>query len=309
MIKKTLILGILLLGVINSFSQNQYLFNHYIANQGLLNPAYNGSRDVISGMLVHRQQWLGIPGAPMTSALNVHGAIEDTKVGLGLSIVNDHLGFSNSLDFLAAGTYKIVLDRGEKNLMLGLQMGATSMIYDGTKAIIDKYPDPVFNGKTSRMFFNAGFGAYFFSDEFFVGFSIPKFFANSFDEDYEQFRNEFKVKNMHMYIYGGYIFEWISVKVRPAMLIKQVYGAPMELDLSASVLLADIFWLGLSYRTTREAVFFMEWIISRQFTFRYSFDYSFTSLARYAKAGSHEASLQFDFTTYRRPGMKTIRHW
>jgi len=309
MIKKSLILIVLLLGGIKVFSQNQYLFNHYIANQGILNPAYNGSRDVYSGLLLHRSQWIGFPGAPLTTALNVHGAIEETKVGLGLSIVNDHLGFSNTLDFMAAGTYRIELDRGEKNLMFGLQLGASSMIYDGTQAITEMFGDPVFNGKTTKLFFNAGFGTYFYSEDYFFGFSIPKFFANSFDDEYEQFKNKLDFKKIHFYLYGGYIFELGMVKVRPTLLIKEVYGAPMQLDVSGSVLLAEIIWLGLSYRSTSDAVFFMDWIINRQFTLRYSFDYSFSPIARYAKAGSHEVSLQFDFTTYKRPGMKTIRHW
>ena len=309
MIKRTLIITVLLLASIKVLSQNQYLFNHYIANQGILNPAYNGSRDVISGMMLHRSQWITFPGAPMTDAINIHGAIEETNIGVGGTIVNNHLGFSNDLDIMAAGSYTLNLDRGEKKLMFGLQIGASSMVFDGTKAITEKFGDPVFNGKTSRIFFNAGFGTYFFTDDYFVGLSIPKFFSNSFNEDYEQFRNELNFKNLHTYIYGGYIFEWGLVKVRPSLLTKFVYGAPMQFDFSVCVLLIEQLWLGLSYRTTNQAVFITEYIINRQFTVRYSFDYPFSPIARYAVAGSHEISLQFDFNFNKRPGMKTIRHW
>ena len=41
-------------------AQDQAVYNHYIANQGVLNPAYNGSRDVISGLLLFRSQWTGL---------------------------------------------------------------------------------------------------------------------------------------------------------------------------------------------------------------------------------------------------------
>ena len=307
--KRILILFFLTLCGTALFAQNQYNFNNYIANQGLLNPAYNGSRDVISGLLINRSQWIGFEGAPTISALNVHGAIEDTKLGIGGMIINDHLGFSNTLDFMAAGSYKLEFDRGEKILMLGLQMGLTSMIYDGTKAITARFGDPVFDGKESKVFFNSGFGAYFYTEDYFLGYSIPKFFSHNFDEVSEQFKNKLDFKNLHMYIYGGYVFEWGEVKVRPTLLTKYVYGAPMQFDISTSVLLADVLWLGLSYRTVSEAVFFMDYQISRQFTLRYSFDYSFSPIAQWAKAGSHEIGLQFDFSFYKRPGMKTIRHW
>ena len=309
MMKRVLVLFFLLLCGISLFAQNQYNFNNYIANQGILNPAYNGSRDVISGLLVHRSQWVGFEGAPNISALNVHGAIEETNVGIGVSLVNDNIGFSNNLDFMAAGSYKLELDRGEKILMFGLQMGLTSMIYDGTKSITSSFGDPLFQGKESKMFFNTGFGAYYYTDNYFVGYSIPKFFSPNFDDISEQFKNKLDFKNLHMYLYGGTVFDWGEVKVRPTMLMKYVYGAPMQFDISTSVLLADALWVGLSYRTVSEAVFFMEYQISRQFLLRYSFDYSFSPIAQWAKAGSHELSLQFDFSFYKRPGMKTIRHW
>ncbi len=308
MIRKTLIFILLLLGGFVAKSQNQYRFNHYIANQGLLNPAYNGTRDVISGLLIHRSQWIGFEGAPMNQALNVHGPIEDTNIGLGLNLVNDHLGFSNTFDLMAAGSYKLQLDR-DKFVSLGLQVGFSSVVYDGTKAITEEYGDPVFDGKESKLYFNAGFGSYFYAEDYFLGFSIPKFFSDNYDDRSEGFKNKLDPKNMHMYLYGGYIFDWGPVKVKPTLLIKEVYGAPMQFDASVNVLLAEQVWVGLSYRTVSEVVFLTEYIINRQFTLRYSFDYSFSPISQYAKAGSHEISLQFDFSFNRRPGMRSIRYF
>jgi hypothetical protein len=42
---------------------------------------------------------------------------------------------------------------------------------------------------------------------------------------------------MHIYLYGGYVFDWDPVKVKPTLLLKEVYGAPMQIDLSVNVLL------------------------------------------------------------------------
>lgn len=308
MIRRTLIFVLLLLSGLTIKAQNQYRFNHYIANQGLLNPAYNGTRDIISGLLIHRSQWLGFEGAPMNQALNVHGPIEDTNLGLGLTLVNDHLGFSNTFDIMGAGSYRLEIDR-RKFLSLGLQMGFSSVVYDGTKAVTGQYMDPLFSGKESKFYFNAGFGGYLYAEDYFVGLSIPKFFSDNFDERTGKFKNKLDAKNMHIYIYGGYVFDWDPVKVKPSLLIKEVYGAPMQFDASVSVLLGEVVWLGLSYRTISEAVFLAEYMINRQFTVRYSFDYSFSPINQYAKAGSHEISLQFDFSFNRRPGMRSIRYF
>ncbi len=308
MIRKTLIFVLLLISGVTASAQNQYRFNHYIANQGLLNPAYNGTRDVISGLLIHRSQWIGFEGAPMNQALNVHGPLEDTNLGFGLTMVNDHLGFSNTFDLMGSGSYRLQIDR-EKFLSFGLQLGFSSVVYDGTKAVTEQFMDPVFSGKESNLYFNAGFGSYYYAEDYFIGFSIPKFFSDNFNERTGKFKNKLDAKNMHIYLYGGYVFDWDPVKVKPTLLIKEVYGAPMQFDASVNVLLAEQVWVGLSYRTVSEVVFLTEYIINRQFTLRYSFDYSFSPITQYAKAGSHEISLQFDFSFNRRPGMRSIRYF
>jgi type IX secretion system PorP/SprF family membrane protein len=299
---------LLLLGSLSAYSQNQTRLNHYIANQGLLNPAYNGTRDIISGLMIHRSQWIGFEGAPMNQALNVHGPIEDTNLGLGVSIMNDNLGFNNTFDFMGAGSYKLMIDR-DKFISFGLQMGFSSVVYDGTKAITEQFGDPVFQGKESKFYFNTGFGTYLYASDYFVGFSIPKFFSDDFNEREGQYKNKLNFKNMHIYLYGGYVFDWDPVKVKPTLLLKEVYGAPMQIDLSVNVLLAEQVWVGLSYRTVSEAAVLLEYAINRQFTVRYSFDYSFTPIAQYAKLGSHEIGLQFDFSFNKRPGMRSIRYF
>lgn len=292
-------------------AQDQYQFNHYIANQGLLNPAYNGTRDIISGLLIHRSQWLGMEGAPMNQALNIHSPIEETNLGVGLVLVNDHIGFSNTFDAFAAASYKIQLDRNRKFLSLGLQAGVSSLVYDGTKAEISSPNDPVFDGKESKMIFNVGFGAYFYSETYFAGFSVPKIFSNQFDEDPNvlAFKNTLDLKNMHSYLYGGYVFEMEKVKIKPTMLLKYVYGAPLQLDISGNVLFMDRLWLGLSYRTISDMVFLCEYAINNRFTVRYSFDYPISELNQFNNYGTHEISLQFDFSFTGRPGMRSIRYF
>jgi len=290
-------------------AQNLQQFNHYIANQGLLNPAYNGTRDIMSGILLHRSQWIGLDGAPMNQALNVHGPIEGTNVGLGLVLANDRIGFTNTFDFFGAASYKVQLDQQDRFLSLGLQFGLSSLVYDGTKAIVNDLNDPVWNGKQSKLNFNFGFGTYYYNTDYFLGFSIPKFFSDQFDYNNMGFTNTIDFKNIHMFLYGGYVFEIYPVIVKPTMLMRHVYGAPLQFDLSVNALFAEQFWVGLSYRTISEMVVLFEYVINHQYTIRYSFDFPFSPINNFARAGSHEIGIQFDFTLNRRPGMRSIRYF
>ncbi|WP_282038804.1 PorP/SprF family type IX secretion system membrane protein [Saccharicrinis aurantiacus] len=309
---KNIVFIILLVCLLPSslLSQGYQQYNHYIANQGLLNPAYNGTRDVISGLMTHRSQWISMEGAPMNQAINVHGPVEDTNIGLGVVLQNDAIGFSNTFDAMVAASYKIELDnRGKRWVSLGLQAGVTSFIFDGTKAITGDWNDPVFQGRTSTVGFNTGFGAYYYATDYFVGFSIPKMLSQSFDENTNEFKNKFDFQNMAMFLYGGYVFDWEPVKVKPTLLFREVYGAPLQFDVSCNVLLAETIWVGMSYRSTSNIVFLSEFILNRQFTLRYSFDYALNSLNQFSQYGSHEIGLQFDFSFNKRPGMRSIRYF
>lgn len=292
-------------------AQDQAVFNNYISNQGVLNPAYNGSRDVISALGIFRSQWTGFEGAPFTGALNVHGRVDKLKdLGVGAVIINDHAGFTNNFEFFAAGSYRLRIDK-RNELRLGLQMGMKNVIYNANKAVTVDYGDPVFDGRISKFGFNFGFGALFMASKghYFAGISVPRFFANKYDTDKQEIRNIVSFKDLHTYIYGGYVFSVDDYKIKPTALIRLIPGAPLEIDLSASMLFADRLWLGVSYRTVTDVVFFADYQINQSWAITYSFDFPFNDIKKYTVAGSHEFGIRYDFQLKRRPGMRSIRYF
>lgn len=299
------VLGVTRMG----YAQDQAVYNNYISNQGILNPAYNGTRDVISGLLVFRSQWIGLEGAPYTGALNVHGPVDGVEnLGAGVVLSNDRIGFTNNLEFFAAGSYRLKLDR-KHTLALGLQLGFKNVVYDATKAFTVDYGDPVFTGRISKFGFNFGFGGYFYSSKYFAGISIPRFFANRYNSDKQEIKNTVSFKDLHSYIYGGYVFDVDDIKIKPTALFRIVPGAPLEIDVSCSMLFIEKLWAGISYRTVTDLVFFAEYQIDKKWCVKYSFDYPINSINKHAKFGSHEIGVQFDFSLKRRPGMRSIRYF
>lgn len=307
--KKLLIFLILVFGLRIGYSQDQAQYSNYVANQGLLNPAYNGTRDVLSGLIVHRSQWVGFEGAPMTDGLNVHGPIEDTPFGVGLVFQNDNIGFTNTFDFFVAGSYHFRMAKKGSFLSLGLQAGLQSLLWNGNKAITEQWGDPVFNGKDTKLAMNFGFGAYYYAEKYFLGLSIPKFLYNNFDVNKDGYRSTLDMRNLHTYIYGGYLYKIIDTQMKTTLLFKTVVGAPIQFDVSVTALLANQFWIGLSYRSLNDVVLLTEYIINRQFTLRYSYDFPFSDINHVSKIGTHEIGLQYDFSLNKRAGMRSIRYF
>lgn len=300
---------LLLLWGVGMSAQDHVVFNNYVSYQGVLNPAYSGSRDVISALAVFRSQWTGFSGAPFTGALNVHGPIDKKKdLGFGVLIQNDHSGFTNDLEFFVSGAYRIKVNK-RIDCRLGLSVGFKNVIYNANKAVTVDYGDPVFDGKISKFGFNFGFGALLYSKDFFVGLSIPRFFANKYNSDKQEIKNTVSGKDLHMFLYGGYIFSVDDYKIKPAALFRFLPGAPLTVDISLSVLLAKKLWIGLQYRTITDIIAFAEFQINQSWGVKYSFDFPLNDLKKYTVAGSHEVALSYDFQLKRRPGMRSIRYF
>ena len=81
-----------------SFAQQQPQFTQYMFNTIAINPAYAGSREILVINMLNRNQWVGLNGAPVTQTLSVHSSIPGSKLGVGLSVINDRLAYERILD-------------------------------------------------------------------------------------------------------------------------------------------------------------------------------------------------------------------
>ena len=89
--KKVLLLVFIVLSTYTVNAQQDAQYTQYMYNTISVNPAYAGSRGVLSLTGLYRTQWVGLEGAPKTQTLNVHSPIGE-RIGLGVSIVNDDIG-------------------------------------------------------------------------------------------------------------------------------------------------------------------------------------------------------------------------
>ena len=112
-----------------SFGQQQAQFTQYMYNTISINPAYAGSREVMVINLLNRNQWVGVNGAPVTQTLSVHTSIPKTKLGVGLSVINDRLAYERTTYITTDVSYTIKL-REDYQLAFGLKVGASKFTLD-----------------------------------------------------------------------------------------------------------------------------------------------------------------------------------
>lgn len=279
---------------VQSVAQFDPQFTQYMFNELYINPAYAGSRDNLSGTGLIREQWVGLNGAPSTQSLTVHAPFAHRKIGAGLSVMNESIGVSKRLGVNLVGSYRIPMDKN--TLSFGLQLGIVSL--SENLMSLDLTTDNQFQINTgNRTAPNFGFGMYYQTPTWYAGLSIPRMLKNRLDVTNSEtaVENSLSASDFHYFITAGSVHAIApSVKLRPAVLLKTVSGAPMVLDLSCNALFNDFIWAGLAYRTGDAASLLLGAQITKQLRLGYAYDYTLSELQDF-NSGSHELMLGFDF--------------
>lgn len=280
-------------------AQQDPQYTHYMYNTININPAYAGSRGNLSLFGLHRSQWVGLEGAPTTNALSLHTPLGNSKLGLGVSFVNDRLGIMEENNISADVSYTIHLNDKSSKLSFGVKATANLLSTEYSK--LNKYDpnDPlILHNVESEFSPNLGFGVYWHNDKSYVGVSAPNILENTrFEDGIYSGMNQ----RMHLYLIAGHVFDLNPMlKFKPAVLFKAVEGAPIQADLTANFLINQKLTLGAAYRWDAAVSALVGFQVTDGLMVGYSYDAETTKLAKYNN-GSHEIFLRFElFNKYRR---------
>ena len=286
---KILYFALMLIGLV-SYAQQDAQYTQYMYNTINVNPAYAGSRGVLSIFGLYRTQWVGLDGAPETGAVSVNSPIANSNLGVGLSFVNDRIGPTNENTISADISYTIRTSETYK-LSFGVKGTANLFNLDVSKLNPQDSDDPMLKDLNNDFSPNVGAGVYLHSDKLYLGASVPNFFETKRYDD-----NDVAVykERMNMYFIGGYVFDLSpSLKFKPAFLTKIVEGAPLQVDVSGNFLINEKFVLGAAWRWDAAVSAMAGFQITDGLYIGYGYDLETTKLANY-NSGSHEIFLRFE---------------
>lgn len=280
--------------VLESKAQQDPMYTQYMENLLTLNPAYAGSRDVLSAMAVSRNQWVSMPGAPVTRSLSVNAPVKTTNMGLGLSILRDQLDPVTQTGIYMDYSYTLYF-ANKRSLALGLK-GGVNFYEAGLSGLETNQPDdPVFANDINRKFLpNVGVGAFYYTPKYYLGLSVPKLIENKINKNAVSTQSISR-EEMHVFFMAGYVFDVNRiVKFKPSILTKYVKNAPVSLDMTGTFLFYDRLWLGAMYRVGDSFGGLVQMQATNQLKIGYSYDLPVNKLGAYNK-GTHEIMVIFDF--------------
>ena len=275
-------------------AQQHPMYSQYMFNMLNINPAYAGSRGVVTATALYRTQWVGIEGAPQTTSDGFDMTVNEKKIGLGFQLYDDKLGIERTTGFNASYAFRIQIT-GSGTLSLGLQAGMLNYRANYSQVRTFQSNDPAFSQNISGILPAAAAGIYYNSDRFYIGFSTPALLKTKLTYDNTADISSVTGRDLHLYLASGFVVKLNEdLALKPSILVKAVSGAPVEYDLNANLWIQNMLALGFSYRTGDSYVGMAELQLNRQLRLGYAYDKTFSNLSN-LNSGSHELMLRMEF--------------
>lgn len=297
-INKGLIVIMLMLTFNIAQGQQDPMFTQYNFNTQIFNPAYAGTWKSLGFIVLGRNQWAGMDGAPQTYTFSMQSNTKNDKVGLGLNFVSDRIGMEKR--FSLSGDYSYGFQVSENSLLrLGLKAGFSNYRNNLTEYIqYPGEPDPTLQGDIDNHYMpNFGVGTFLLSDNYYIGFSIPEILKNTIDNNY----NNLTLNDVRsMFLIGGYVFDLSEyLQFKPTFLTKVALGESVQFDFSANFLLGEKIWLGAMYRTGDAFGLIAQWIFDKKLRIGYGFDFTTSKLQKFNN-GTHEVMVSYEISIKKR---------
>jgi type IX secretion system PorP/SprF family membrane protein len=282
---------------VSVFAQQELLFTQYYNNDMAINPAVSGSKTYNSLSMQTRQQWLGFEGAPLSTNINYHGALNN-RSAMGGYLMFDKANPSLQANLQLNYAYHIPLNYNKVNLSFGV--GAKLMYYNLDFKNEDLPPgiDPAYSGNAyDNTLGDASAGTYLYGRNFYLGFSASNLFQSTFNTaislspvSNQLFRN--------YYTMGAYRFNIMNRdwQLEPSFLMRKMEFHENITDITTRIIYLKDTWGGLTYRTDGTLVFGFGFVANK-LHISYTYDHTFAGEIMQYTYGTHEIGLSFRIET------------
>lgn len=323
LMRTKLLLGLAALFVLTNpsdlLAQQKPHYTQYIMNQYIINPAFSGIENYTDVKLSHRQQWQGLPGAPVTSYFTLHAPIgkSDYKTnatsfsvegfnprgksyfeeyeaaaphhGIGVQVINDEAGPFNNLSAYATYAYHLGLG-ARTNLSAGFGVGLSNMSLNLSELKFEN-----FEGVPSSNYpqFDMNAGVLLYSADYFLGLSMQQIIPQPIQ--FTRNTSSLTKATTVPHLFGTFGYRFLlseDVNMIPSVMVKYVAPVPVQADLNVKFQYREFLWAGASYRSEYGFAAMAGVRALRSMIISYSYDYTTTRLNQVSN-GSHEIILGF----------------
>ena len=282
-------------------AQQAPIFTNFSNSYAYANAGYIGMSEGVNLLGLYRQQWAGFVDndgneiAPTTLLLTADMPFRALNGGLGLSIMQDHIGFEDNVNVGLGYSYH--LDLGGSTLGIGVAGTLLNRNTDFGSYNPNNQGDQLLQGlgNESAMLFDFNVGLFWqLPESLYIGVSavnVLQSMTKALSDNSESSASF--ITDRTFYAVAGYPFRLEDLPMFtfvPAVGVMSNLSST-QLNASAKVVYNDLFSLGVNYRM-QESIGLIVGITIKDITVGYSYDVNTMGLG---VPGSHEIALSYCF--------------
>lgn len=301
---KTLrVFSVFVLMSFGAVAQQDIALTHFFFNRFSVNPGATGIEQGLCSNIIYRNQWDKVNGAPNSFIFNAEANMESFGLwtgGFGLNFTHDAIGFNRQNNVML--NYSHHFNLGPGVLGVGAGVGMVNFGLNPTWIGPQTNNDPTFPGASSATTFDANFGVYYKTNDWYAGLStthlpamglkLQSQIANSNNVSYDLAR--------HFYIMGGYTIRNVGPGDIDIQAFAETEFKKFSGNINARYIFQNFLYGGLAFRNN-DAVsilvggrpFDIQKEKSRMFMWiGYSYDITVGRLSKISN-GTHEFAIKF----------------
>jgi type IX secretion system PorP/SprF family membrane protein len=296
----TLCFSLCLFSFIRLQAQDEAIFNHYIFNPSIINPAFAGFEDKIQLFGHLRNQWAGFANAPTTYDVFLNAPITN-KVGLGAMILTEKFGVMSRFRAQLAYAYRYVgngykWSAGFSTEFHNIKLDQ-SLLDGNTNQFLDRN-DPLLTDRTQgTTYFDATFGVCAAVDKWTFSLSIPNLIQARLGKLDGSPSTTGKNFGKEFLAYASYKFTTDNTfTVEPSLLLRKVLTVPFEAEANVKLgFFDDKLVTGITIRPGSSGqIGLIVGTKQPNFQIYYSYASSLSNINSYTRA-AHEITIALDF--------------
>lgn len=267
--------------------------DHYVNNPMIINPAYAGSENALSVMMMYRNNWTGFEGSPKTMSIAAHAPVFNANAGLGLVLLSDRIGISKETNLTGNYAYRIIFDKSTLAFGLGFSLTFQKTEWDKLRPA-DPDDQLLVNIPEKGVIPDFSTGIYYSNDRFFLSLSAPMFLDQEYDYSGNRYRIKNDISNYNYFANTGYLFDIRKdIKVLPTVMVKYCSGIT-QYDIGSSIQFRKKISFGALYRSRNILAGMFQFQVNNQLKIGYSYDFNFSYRTNY-RYNSNEITLRYVF--------------
>lgn len=284
-----IIFSIFLLKCVDGYSQINLSDAQFFHNKYLANPAMAGNKVGFRANIGYRNQWSGVPGAPIDQNFTLDH--RSRRVGTGLSVLNSKAGDLSHTKVYGTYSYGIRIDEESSELRFGINFGFQRTSFDVQNVVGDRNDRNIINFNDRKTIVDGDFGVAYTTDRFSLE-GVVYNLKNQISEDGSDLDigTDFNL----FYAAAGYMIPISDWKVNAILGYRNVKNFDDIVDVGAELKTfnENIAFTGM-YHTNKSSTFGISYLHKQQWRLTSLYNTAANPIATYAN-GTFEVALELN---------------